>query len=145
MKTTLTFLLLLCTATVFAQSITSSSKPTTNTEKPKPKIGSKTDIRNPFDTTKVKPKAQAKNKETGWGDVGVANQNNGYIGETEKNKNKATRSYVNKKNDRNNLGGEDDPFGKTKATKTNNVIDGDDPFGKTPQKGTSKKKNGYAH
>lgn len=138
MKTLLSALLLFCTSIAFAQSSTSTSKPNTGTDKPK--IGSKTDIRNPFDTTKVKPKAQAKNKETGWGDVGVAKQKNGYIGETEKNKNKATRSDVNKKTDRNNLGGEDGPFGKT-----NNVSDGEDPFGKTPQKGTSKKKNGYAN
>ncbi|MER0440029.1 hypothetical protein [Emticicia sp. W12TSBA100-4] len=117
MKTTLTFLLFLCTASVFAQSITSSSKPTTNTENPKPKIGSKTDIRNPFDTTKVKPKAQAKNKETGWGDVGVVKENNGYIGETEKNK----------------------------KPKPNGLGVGEDPFGKTPKKASQKKKNGYAN
>lgn len=125
MKTLLSALLLFCTSIAFSQSSTSTSKPNTGTDKPK--IGSKTDIRNPFDTTKVKPKAQAKNKETGWGDVGVAKQKNGYIGETEKNKNKATRSDVDKKPQVNNLGV------------------GEDPFGKTPQKGTSKKKNGYAN
>lgn len=115
MKTTLTFLLFLCTSIAFAQSSTSTSKPNTGTDKPK--IGSKTDIRNPFDTTKVKPKAQAKNKETGWGDVGVVKENNGYIGETEKNK----------------------------KPKPNGLGVGEDPFGKTPKKASQKKKNGYAN
>lgn len=128
MKTTLAFLLLLCTATVFAQSITSSSKPNTYTNKPK--IGSKTDVRNPFDTTKVK--AQAKNKETGWGDVGSAKEKKGYIGETEKNRNKAVKT--------NNLSDGDDPFGKTKPMKTNNFGDDEDPFGKTKKKNKPKRK-----
>lgn len=133
MKTLLSALLLFCTSIAFAQSSTSTSMPNTGTDKPK--IGSKTDIRNPFDTTKVKPKAQAKNKETGWGDVGLAKENNGYIGETEKNK----------KPKANGLGIGDDPFEKTKKTKTNNLSDGDDPFGKTKKKASQKKKNGYAN
>lgn len=135
MKTTLTFLLLLCTANVFAQSITSSSKPNTDTDKSKPKIGSKTDIRNPFDTTKVKAKTPVR-------------ENKSYIGETEKNKNNAARTDVNVKNKKpeaNNLSEGDDPFGKTKPAKTNNLGEGDDPFGKTKKGNLSKKKNGYAN
>jgi hypothetical protein len=157
MKTTLTFMLLLCTATVFAQSTTSTSKPNTDTDNSKPKIGSKTDIRNPFDTTKIKAKAPAQN---------LVRENNNYVGETEKNKTNATRTDANIKNKNpevnnlsegddpfgktkptktNNLGEGDDPFGKTKPTKTNNLGEGEDPFGKTKKNNPSKKKNGYAN
>lgn len=147
MKTTLTFILMLCIATVFAQSTTSTSKPNTETDKPKTKIGSKTDIRNPFDTTKVSTKTQVKNKETGWGDTGV-HENNGFVGETEKNNNKATRMDANVKNKKpavNSLGVGDDPFVKTKPSKTNNLGVGEDPFGKTKKNNSPKKKTGYAN
>lgn len=133
MKTTLTFLLLLCTATVFAQSTTSTSTP--DTDKSKPKIGSKTDIRNPFDTTKVKARTPVR-------------ENKSYIGETEKNKNNSARTDANIKNKKpeaNNLGVGEDPFGKTKPTKANNLGVGDDPFGKAKKSNSSKKKNGYAN
>ena len=128
-------MLLLCTATVFAQSITSSSKPNTDTDKSKPKIGSKTDIRNPFDTTKVKAKTPVR-------------ENNNYVGETEKNKNNAARTDANIKNKKpeaNNLGVGEDPFGKSKPTKANNLGVGEDPFGKAKKSNSSKKKNGYAN
>lgn len=77
----------------------------------KPKMNQKNN------THKTKP--QAKKKKEGWGDVGLAKENNGYIGETEKNRNKAVR--------------------------TNKLIDGDDPFGKTKKKNQPKRQNDYAN
>lgn len=126
MKTTLTFIFLLGITTVFAQSTASTSTPNSGTDKSKTGFGPKTDTRNPFDTTKVKGKPQMKNGISGWGDVGVAPKENSYVGETEKNKKPAT----------NNLGGEDDPFGKNKPKKNQKLSDGDDPFSKTKPKNT---------
>lgn len=91
---------------------------------------------------------ETKKKKEGWGDVGSAKGSNGYIGETEKNRNTQNQTDAttkNKKPDTNNLSDGDDPFGKTKPMKTNNLGGEDDPFGKTKKKNQPKKKNGYAN
>ncbi len=128
MKTALTIILLLFSATLFAQHTA------------KPKMNQKNN------SQETKP--QAKIKKEGWGDVGSAKGSSEYIGETEKNRttqNQTNATIKNKKPDTNNLSDGDDPFGKTKPMKTNNLGEDDDPFGKTKKNNLPKKKNGYAN
>jgi hypothetical protein len=131
MKTLLMCVFMLGTATVFAQSTSAPSTPQPNNDKPKTGFGPKSDIRNPFDSTKNKAThrtAEPKKNNKGWGDVGVAPNNTpAYIGATEKNKRPAKIKE---------LGEGDDPFGKKNRQQkpTNNLGVGDDPFGKKPTK-----------
>jgi len=110
MKTALIITLLLFSTTLFAQHTA------------KPKMNQKNNAQ--------ETKPQAKNKKEGWGDVGSAKGSNGYIGETEKNRNGQNRTNATIKN---------------KKPDTNNLSDGDDPFGKTKKNNLPKKKNGYAN
>lgn len=112
MKTLLTWALMLCSAAGFAQSTTAPSTPQTNTDKPKTGLGPKSDIRNPFDSTKKKASnkvGQPQSNLSGWGDTGAApDKKQGYVGETEKNK---------------------------RPAKVNELSDGEDPFGKKYRQG----------
>lgn len=124
MKTALTIILLLFSTTLFAQHTA------------KPKMNQKNNVQ------------ETKKKKEGWGDVGSAKGSNGYIGETEKNRNTQNQTDAtikNKKPDTNNLGDVEDPFEKTKPMKTNNLGGEDDPFGKTKKNNLPKKKNGYSN
>ncbi|MFN8357911.1 MAG: hypothetical protein U0Y10_25850 [Spirosomataceae bacterium] len=138
MKTLITLLLVLGTATLFAQS--STSTPTSGSDKPKTGFGTKTDTRNPFDSTKKKvvqkPNARSKNKSAG------------YIGETEKNIGHSSSSQDSVKRKRpskvNELSGDDDPFGKD--MRNSNQLGGeDDPFKKPKRKKSVKVKSEYAN
>lgn len=79
-------------------------------------------------------KAPTKSQISGWGDVGA------YVGETERNK--ANKNQSKQPAKVNNLGGEDDPFGKTKKKPTNNLGEDDDPFGRKNKKITESLSDG---